>query len=319
MYSKGIEARAPRIFCCFDQPDLRAPMNVAVRAPAGWCCRANFPAVGRPPGGEGGVWRFAPTSPLAPYLFALCAGPGEGMVLAADSDRGQPVPLTIWAPLASGDLLPAEMFAELVRQPLRYYEAALGVRYPYPKCDLVFVPAYPALAFGAPGLMTFQERLLEPSETRPLLYLASVMAHELAHAWVGGLVDMRYDRDMWLQEALVTYVSRSALAETQPGCAPWSATTSACLPDQAYADDAAALSELGELIGQPAVMSGLGSLMTHHAHGTITIDDLARSWSRASGRDLRRWATQTLIPATRPDGREQARLSHKPLFGEPSI
>lgn len=186
VYSKGIEARAPRIFCCFDQPDLRAPMNVAVHAPAGWCCRANFPAVGRPLDGEAGVWRFAPTSPLAPYLFALCAGPEQGTVLAAESDRGQRVPLTIWVPLASGDLLPAELCLELVRQPLRYYEAALGVRYPYPKCDLVFVPAYPALAFSAPGLITFQQRLLEPSETRPLLYLASVMAHELAHAWVGG-------------------------------------------------------------------------------------------------------------------------------------
>ena len=118
---------------------------------------------------------------------------------------------------------------------------------------------------------------------------------------------MRYDRDMWLQEALVTYLGRSALAETQPGCAPWSATASASLPDHAYADDAAALCELEELIGQPAVMSGLGSLMNHHAHGTITIDDLTRSWSRTSGRDLRRWATQRLIPATRPDGREQAR------------
>jgi aminopeptidase N len=54
VYSKGIEARAPRIFCCFDQPDLRAPMNVAVRAPAGWCCRANFPTgPARPAAREG--------------------------------------------------------------------------------------------------------------------------------------------------------------------------------------------------------------------------------------------------------------------------
>ena len=76
---------------------------------------------------------------------------GRERFLAAESATGQPVPLTIWAPLASGGVLPAGMFAELVRQPLRYYEAALGVRYPYPKCDLVFVPAYPALAFSAPG------------------------------------------------------------------------------------------------------------------------------------------------------------------------
>lgn len=307
VYSKGIEARAPHIFCCFDQPDLRAPMNLAVSAPAGWCCRASFPTMARPVDGEAGVWRFAPTSPLAPYLFALCAGPRQGTVLAAESDRGQPVPLTIWAPLASGDLLPAEMFLELAREPLRYYEAALGVRYPYPKCDLVFVPAYPALAFSAPGLITFQERLLELSETRPLLYLALVIAHELAHAWVGGLVDMRYARDMWLQEALATYISRSALSATQPGSAPWSATTSASLPDHAYASDAAALCQLEELIGRPAVMSGLGSVMNHHAHRAITIDDLARSWSRTSGRDLRRWASETLVPATHPGGHEQAR------------
>jgi aminopeptidase N len=118
---------------------------------------------------------------------------------------------------------------------------------------------------------------------------------------------MRYDRDMWLQEALATYVSRSALSGTQPGSAPWSATTSPSLPDHAYANDAAALCQLEELIGRPAVMSGLGSLMNHHAHRTITIDDLARSWSRTSGRDLRRWATETLTPATRPGGHGQAR------------
>jgi hypothetical protein len=47
-------------------------------------------------------------------------------------------------------------------------------------------------------------------------------------------------------------------------------------------------------------MSGLGSLMDHHAHRTITIDDLARSWSRTSGRDLCRWATETLIPQPVP-------------------
>jgi hypothetical protein len=69
-------------------------MNVVVR-PAGWCCRANFPTVARPLGGEAGVWRFAPTSPLAPYLFAVCAGPGREWCLAAESATGQPVPLTI--------------------------------------------------------------------------------------------------------------------------------------------------------------------------------------------------------------------------------
>ncbi len=110
---------------------------------------------------------------------------------------------------------------------------------------------------------------------------------------------MRYDRDMWLQEALATYISRSALSQTQPGSEPWSAATSVSLPDHAYASDAAALWQLEELIGRPAVMSGLASLMNHQAHRTITIDDLTGSWSRTGGRDLRRWAAETLVPATR--------------------
>lgn len=133
---------------------------------------------------------------------------------------------------------------------------------------------------------------------------------------MGGLVDMRNDRDMWLQEALATYLSRTALSETQPGSAPWSATTSPSLPDYAYANDAAALCQLEELIGRPAVMSGLGSLMNHHAHRAITIDDLARSWSHTSGRDLRRWATETLIPQPFPAGTNKL---DEPQPGDPPV
>jgi aminopeptidase N len=106
---------------------------------------------------------------------------------------------------------------------------------------------------------------------------------------------------MWLQEALATYTSRTALEETQPGSTPWAPDTSASLPDHAYAKNAAKLRQLEELIGRPALMNGLAALMRRHSHATINRDDLVRSWSQSSGVDLRSWAAETLMPAPQPE------------------
>ena len=306
VYSNARRGGAARIFSCFDQPDLRAPITLAVRAPGGWCCRANYPVVARPADGDEGVWRFAPTPPLAPYQFAFCAGPNRATVLGAVVDREPPVMLTVWTPAAGGDSFDAETLLELVHRPLRYYADALGVPYPYPKCDLVFVPRFSLLAYSPPGLATLQDGLLKSSEKRPALYLACVLAHELAHAWFGGLLDLCDEDDMWLQEALATYTSRTALEQTQPGSTPWAPETSASLPDHAYAKNAAQLRQLEELIGRPALMNGLAALMRRYSHATIDRDDLVRSWSQSSGEDLSSWAAENLTPSPEPEEGEAA-------------
>lgn len=301
VYSNASRGGAARIFCCFDQPDLRAPITLAVRAPRGWWCRANSPMVGRLARGDDGVWRFTPTPPLAPYQVALCASPESVTVLGAVAERDPPVMLTVWTPAGSSDPFDAETLIELVRRPLRYYADALGVGYPYPKCDLVFVPRFTPLAFSPPGLATLQDQLLKPSENRPALYLECVLAHELAHAWFGGLLDLGDEADMWLQEALATYISRTALEETRPGSTPWAPANAASLPDHAYAENAAQLRQLEELIGRPALMNGLAALMRRYNHATIDKEALVRSWSQSSGEDLRSWAAETLMPAPQPE------------------
>jgi aminopeptidase N len=128
----------------------------------------------------------------------------------------------------------------------------------------------------------------------------------LAHAWFGGLVDLRHEDDMWLQEALATYISRTAFEETQPGSTPWAPDTQAVLPDHDYANNAVLLRQLEQLIGRPAVMNGLTSLMRCYRHATVSRDDLVRSWSQSSGEDLRSWAAETLIPAAQPEQSEAA-------------
>jgi aminopeptidase N len=303
VYSKAYPGGAPRIYCCFDQPDLRAPFMVSVHAPAGWSCISNGAVVSRPGRGEAGVWKFATTHPIIPYLTSFCAGPFSGRAFASEHDRLSAVPVTANALPAATAAVEAAALPELFRQPLEYYQRSLGVAYPYSKCDFVFVPGYPGLAFGAPGLVTIKEQVLtEPPQGNPSLYLATVIAHELAHAWFGGLIELQPSEDGWLEEAITTYISRTALEAT--GATPWAEPVSLDLPDHGYASDAAAIRQLETLIGRRAVLNGLGNLLRHHAHGYAAKDDLVRYWSNAAGRDLRQYAAGTLKPTAKADGQK---------------
>jgi aminopeptidase N len=294
--SKTVPAGAPRIYCCFDQADLPAPFTLAVNAPAGWICRANAPIASQPGTGEAGLWKFAPTHPIAAYLSSFCAGPFSGPAFGCERAGRDPLPMTVSAMPSATAALEAVADVDLFRHPLRYYEHNLGTPYPYDKCDFVFAPGYPGLAFGPPGLITIKDQVItEPQQGKPGLFLAIVIAHELAHAWVGGLIQFLPD-DGWLEEAIASYVSRSALEELFPDVTPWSAGTSILLPDHAYAKDAAKLKQLDTMIGQPAVMQGLGDLLRRHTNAIVSQDDLVRAWSRASGQDLGAWARDQLRP-----------------------
>jgi aminopeptidase N len=301
LFSKSSSGGASRIYCCFDQPDLRAPFTVSVRAPAGWTCLANAPELKRPAGGEHGIWRFAPTAPIPPWLTSLCAGVLPGQASGSQRDGGRPLPVTVRAVPSAAAFLEPLRVPELLRQPLAYYERTLGVPYPYGKCDQVFGPVSPALAYSVTGLIVIHDQVLrESQEDGTCLYPALVIAHELAHAWFGGLVTLAR-QDSWLDEALTTYISRTALAEITPGTDPWTAPISAALPDDYYAADAAAVRQLENIIGRPAVLNGLAALLQHHAHNDATKNDLIMHWSQASRQDLRHWAAETLMPASKKE------------------
>jgi aminopeptidase N len=79
--------------------------------------------------------------------------------------------------------------------------------------------------------------LTYPGDLDLHLYIAAVIAHELAHAWFGGLIDIRQGEDSWLIEALTTWISRAALEQARPGTDPWAPPVSQSLPDHVYARD----------------------------------------------------------------------------------
>ena len=94
---------APSVFCCFDQPDLRAAITLIVTLPANWTCVANGSVLHQPDDGAAGVWRFSIVTAMKPYEFTFCAGPyadvpAGGPAAAAgepDASAAEPVRLAV--------------------------------------------------------------------------------------------------------------------------------------------------------------------------------------------------------------------------------
>ncbi|MGE5137491.1 MAG: aminopeptidase N [Gemmatimonadota bacterium] len=314
---------APAVFCCFDQPDLRADFTLAVTAPAGWECIANGAVTSRPPAGEAGVWRFATVPGMKAYELALCAGPYVTQWADRYRGAGGEVGLSVRCrPGLAGSPGLAEI-GGLVRRVLAFYERLLGVACPFPKYDIVFTPELGALAVSLPGVMMVSESLLHRMAGAGDDFVAVVLAHETAHLWFGCLVEGRWWDDLWLAEALATYLSYTAAQEelgqdaawaefimreqaaayrtdTLPGTEPVSAPVANADAALArpypitYNKAASAIRQLAALIGDSALRAGLRSYLTTYGGGATSLADIIGCWSQASGRDLTGWADDWL-------------------------
>ncbi|HEY9337772.1 MAG TPA: aminopeptidase N, partial [Kribbella sp.] len=70
-YAMSFLDAAPRIFACFDQPDLKAPYRMTVTAPQDWLVLGNGASTQVSPG----RWELAETKPLSTYFVTVVAGP----------------------------------------------------------------------------------------------------------------------------------------------------------------------------------------------------------------------------------------------------
>jgi len=323
---------APAVFCCFDQPDLRAAVTLIVTLPAGWTCVSNGEALHRPADGAAGVWRFSTVLAMKPYEFALCAGPfvtapavagPDAIAGAGDGETASPTRLTVQCrpTLASSPGL--VRIAAIVSSTLRYYEQLLGMRCPYDKLDIVFAPALGPLAMQSPAVMSVSETLLQRAADPGDDHVAVVLAHEAAHLWFGCLVEGGWWDDLWLAEGMASYLSYAAatavldqpdawaefgmsgkasayqtdgLPGTQPISSPVDSAAHALTRPAAttYSKGTAAIRQLAALIGDESMLAGLHDYLSRHAWSTASLTDMIGCLSEASGCDLTQWASEWL-------------------------
>jgi aminopeptidase N len=322
---------APSVFCCFDQPDLRAELTLIVTLPAGWTCVSNGKVLHRPADGAAGVWRFSSVAWMKPYEFTLCAGPyvtAPDVIAVTAEPAGVPAPdspvLTRRCrPALAGSPGLAEI-ADTVRTALRYYERLLDVPCPYDKVDIVAVPELSSLAMQLPAVMYVSEELLQRAADPGDGHVPIVLAHEAAHLWFGCLVEGRWWDDLWLAEAMANYLSYTAAtavlhqpdawaefgmtgeasafeADSMPAAqsvaSPVDTAAHALTRPSAitYSKGTAVIRQLGAMIGADAMYAGLHEYLTSYAWSTASLADVVGCWTRASGRDLTRWADQWLL------------------------
>ncbi|HUC24940.1 MAG TPA: aminopeptidase N [Streptosporangiaceae bacterium] len=334
---------APRVFCCFDQPDLRAAVTLIVTLPANWTCVANGDVLHRPADGTAGVWRFSTVLAMKPYEFTLCAGPYVTVPAVttqdASSSTGElaaasPTRLTVRCRPALASSPGLARVSAVVGATLHYYEQLLGMRCPYDKLEIVFAPQLGPPAMELPAVMYVSETLLQRAADPGDDHVAVVLAHEAAHLWFGCLVEGGWWDDLWLAEAMASYLSYAAatavlgqpdawaefgmlgrasayqadnLPSTQPISSPVNSAAHALTRPTAitYSKGTAAIRQLAVLIGDESMRAGLHDYLSRHAWSTASLADMIDCLSRASSCDLTQWTVQWLtqpgVNALRPE------------------
>jgi aminopeptidase N len=338
LYAKSGMDKAPDIFACFDQPDLKATIRLSVTAPPEWTVLANGAGTRVAPG----RWEFAETPAMSTYLMTVIAGPYHARQTVHD---GVPLGLHCRRALAPHLDKDTEELFDITSACLDRYHELFGIRYPFGKYDQVFVPEFPSGAEENPGCVTFREEFLFRSAATDVEreIRAMVISHEMAHMWFGNLVTMRWWDDLWLNESFAEYMGYRLVAEATRFTGSWitflvlrkgwgyaadqRASTHPVAPQDvdntelarlnfdgiSYAKGASVLRQLVAWVGDEAFLRGVRAFFHAHAFGNATLADLLDALSAASGRDLSGWAelwlrraqVNTLRPEVTvgPDGR----------------
>eukprot|EP00742_Colponemidia_sp_Colp-10_P005329 GILJ01005694.1.p1 GENE.GILJ01005694.1~~GILJ01005694.1.p1 ORF type:complete len:995 (-),score=154.05 GILJ01005694.1:73-2958(-) len=223
---------AHKLFPCFDQPDLKAPLWLIVHAPEDWVVIANGPVADRYAAGTGDeslktfglprfgrdpetgraygnqIWEFETTPPISSYIYALAAGPYHHVHTSHNN-----IPLGLYCRKSFARYLDAEELLLTTKQGLDFFQDFFAYPYPFAKYDQLFVPEFNSGAMENPGCVTFHESYLfrETPTDNDRVNRADTILHEMAHMWFGNLVTMVWWDGLWLNESFATYAAALAI------------------------------------------------------------------------------------------------------------
>ncbi|MCB0915338.1 MAG: aminopeptidase N [Actinobacteria bacterium] len=337
LYTQFEVADARRVFAVFEQPDIKAPMQLTVQAPENWQVVSNRPTPDPTPHGDGSAtWSFEPTWPLPSYLYALVAGEYHVVRDAYEGPHGT-YPLGLFCRQTLAADLDADDIFLLTKQGMEFFEDAFDYPYPFDKYDQLFVPEFNAGAMENPGAVTFHEDYyIFRSRVTDTAYesRANTILHEMAHMWFGDLVTMKWWDDLWLNESFAEWAAHHAAERATRFTHAWAGfanqrKTWAYRQDQlpsthpiaadmvdldavytnfdgiTYAKGASALKQLVAFVGEEEFLAGVRAYFRRHAFGNTDFSDLLTALGESSGRDLSGWAHDWLqtsgVNLIRPD------------------
>ena len=195
---------AQRVFACFDQPDLKAPITLTVTAPRRLDRARQRPR--RSTSGDGAWHVRHHAADLDVPVRRLRRARGTRAPGSTPGCRSAGTPARRWPPSSTATSTSCARITEaLLRLLRRALRRALPVRLlrpgvrPGPQLGRAW--RRPAASPSA----TSTSRAASP-DAGELVDRATVIAHEMAHMWFGDLVTMSWWEDTWLNESFADYM-----------------------------------------------------------------------------------------------------------------
>ena len=172
-----------------------------------------------------------------------------------------------------------------------------------------------------PGCVVFRDSYLTQGTPTELEkeWVASTIAHEMAHMWFGDLVTMRWWEDSWLNESFADFMGYDVAGVAAGYTDTWTSAAITRKPtgyradrrrsthpiaedtdkivdvDTAfanfdmitYAKGNAALAQLGHWLGEDDFLAGVNRHLTTHAFGNADLADFLDSLDAATDKDVR--------------------------------
>jgi puromycin-sensitive aminopeptidase len=211
---------ARRAFPCFDEPAHKAIFNVKLIVPGSHTAISNTLPISTEEHKAGyKVVTFAPTPRMSTYLLAFIIGEFE-YVEGYTKNKTQVRVFT-----TEGKSHQAKFALDVAIRCLDFYNEYFAIPYPLPILDMIAIPDFESGAMENWGAVTYRETALLVDEQNTSLsnkqWIATVVAHELAHQWFGNLVTMRWWTDLWLNEGFADFIQNVALDHIFPEWHIW--------------------------------------------------------------------------------------------------
>ena len=320
---------AREVFPCVDEPAAKATYDVTLVTAPGLTILGNMPIVQQEENDEALTTVFDRTPRMSSYLLAFVVGELHKKTACTKSG----VEVNIWStPAQSEETL--DFALDIATRSIDFYDKYFGVPYPLPKSDHVALPDFSSGAMENWGLITYRESCLlaDPKLTpeSPKRFIATVIAHELNHQWIGNLVTMQWWNDLWLNESFANMMEYVAIDALHPEWRMWedfatSEVTAALRrdsldgvqpvqadvnhPDEistlfdpaiVYAKGGRLLVMVRRLIGEEAFRAGLKAYFEKFAYQNTVGNDLWQELETASGQPIvdlmNTWISQPGLP-----------------------
>lgn len=208
-----------RAFPNWDEPSFKAQIELTMFSPKNHHTLSNMAEKRRRQSSpDMDEVRFDMSPPMTSRLLALIIGKFDYLEKLTDDEE---VLVRVFTPLYRQE---EGLYAlEVTTKLLMFYKFYFNASYPLAKLDLVSIPDYPS-SMETWGLITFTEKqILVSNDTTEdeQRTVAVVIAHALAHQWIGNLVTFDSLNSMWITEGFATFIESEAIDILFPNWKMW--------------------------------------------------------------------------------------------------